>query len=146
MWAYQQAPKTKKLQGDTKFRTKIRNESDILEQFLYTRELVVSLSLICANNWQIQVLVKTVGGISKQQRILVVLCVSECVQKNVLPYYPTQRIKKDFFLFVDVWNRDQFIAFPFWMRHLIILPETDNLEWRALLLLLQFIAVFPCYK
>jgi len=32
--------KSKELQGDTKVRTKIRNESDVLEQILYTRESV----------------------------------------------------------------------------------------------------------
>jgi hypothetical protein len=32
--------KDKKLQGDTKVRTRIRNERDVLHQFLYTRELV----------------------------------------------------------------------------------------------------------
>ena len=39
MSTHQQAPK-KKLQGDTKVRTRNRNERDVLEQFLYTRELV----------------------------------------------------------------------------------------------------------
>jgi len=73
--------KDKEAAGRYKFRTRIRNESDILEQFLYTREVVFNLSLIYANNWQIQGLVKTVDCISQHQRASVVVCVSECVPK-----------------------------------------------------------------
>jgi hypothetical protein len=49
---------------------------------LHERISSVTLSLICANNWQIQVLVKTVGGVSQQQRVLVVVCLSECEPKK----------------------------------------------------------------
>lgn len=49
---------------------------------LHKRISSVTLSLICANSWQMQGLVKTVGCVSQQQCVLVVVGLSERVQKT----------------------------------------------------------------
>jgi hypothetical protein len=128
MGAHEQAPKTKSCREIQKFIQEFEMRATFWSSSLHKRISLVILSLICADNWQIQGLVQTVGDVSQQKRVLVVVCLSECVQKHVLPKLSTTANVEGFFLFVDVWNRVQFIASLYWMRHLIILPENDNSE------------------